>query len=271
MPQAKPLVVVTRKLPDPVETRMMELFQTRLNLADQPMDRDALAAAMREADVLVPTVTDRIDAGLIDQAGDRLRLIASFGTGVDHIDLRAAKARHITVTNTPGVLTEDTADMTMALILAVPRRIVEGNALIQTGTWTGWSPTGMLGHRIHGKRLGIVGMGRIGSAVARRARGFGLSVHYHNRRPAYPALEAELEATYWDNLDQMIGRMDILSINCPHTPATYHLINRRLEINIPPSITAVAPVSTDLPATMPCRRSRPPLGGRVSGCSPAST
>lgn len=227
MPQAKPLVIVTRKLPDPVETRMMELFQTRLNLADRPMSRDELAAAMREADVLVPTVTDRIDAPLIEQAGERLRLIASFGTGVDHIDLRAAKTRHITVTNTPGVLTEDTADMTMALILAVPRRIVEGNALIQTGTWTGWSPTGMLGHRIHGKRLGIVGMGRIGSAVARRARGFGLSVHYHNRRPAHPGLEAELEATYWDNLDQMIGRMDILSINCPHTPATYHLLNRR--------------------------------------------
>jgi len=227
MPHAKPLVIVTRKLPDPVETRMMELFQTRLNLADRPMSRDELAAAMREADILVPTVTDRIDAPLIEQAGERLRLIASFGTGVDHIDLRAAKTRHITVTNTPGVLTEDTADMTMALILAVPRRIVEGNALIQTGTWTGWSPTGMLGHRIHGKRLGIVGMGRIGSAVARRARGFGLSVHYHNRRPAHPGLEAELEATYWDNLDQMIGRMDILSINCPHTPATYHLLNRR--------------------------------------------
>lgn len=227
MPHAKPLVIVTRKLPDPVETRMMELFQTRLNLADRPMTRDELAAAMREADVLVPTVTDRIDAGLIEQAGERLRLIASFGTGVDHIDLRAAKARHVTVTNTPGVLTEDTADMTMALILAVPRRIVEGNALIQAGEWTGWSPTGMLGHRIHGKRLGIVGMGRIGSAVARRARGFGLSVHYHNRRRVHPELEGELEATYWDNLDQMVGRMDILSINCPHTPATYHLINRR--------------------------------------------
>ncbi|MEQ8398803.1 D-glycerate dehydrogenase [Thalassobaculum sp.] len=227
MPQTKPLVIVTRKLPDAVETRMMELFRTRLNLSDQPMTRDELAAAMREADVLVPTVTDRIDAGLIEQAGERLKLIASFGTGVDHIDLRAAKARHITITNTPGVLTEDTADMTMALILAVPRRIVEGNALIQAGTWTGWAPTGMLGHRIHGKRLGIVGMGRIGSAVARRARGFGLSVHYHNRHRVHPELEAELEATYWDNLDQMIGRMDILSVNCPHTPATFHLINRR--------------------------------------------
>ena len=227
MPHSKPLVIVTRKLPDPVETRMMELFQTRLNLSDAPMSQEQLAVAMREADVLVPTVTDRIDAALIQQAGERLKLIASFGTGVDHIDLRAAKARHITVTNTPGVLTEDTADMTMALILAVPRRIVEGSALIRTGTWTGWSPTGMLGHRIHGKRLGIVGMGRIGTAVARRARGFGLSVHYHNRRRVHPDLEAELEATYWDNLDQMVGRMDILSVNCPHTPATYHLLNRR--------------------------------------------
>jgi glyoxylate reductase len=227
MPQSKKRVVVTRKLPDPVETRMMELFSTVLNLGDQAMTRDQLADAMRDCDVLVPTVTDRIDSGLIEQAGERLKLIASFGTGVDHIDLRAAKARGITVTNTPGVLTEDTADMTMALILAVPRRLVEGNALITAGKWAGWTPTSMLGHRIHGKRLGIVGMGRIGQAVARRARGFGLSVHYHNRKPVHGDIEAELEATYWDNLDQMVARMDILSLNCPHTPATYHLINQR--------------------------------------------
>lgn len=227
MPQSKKRVVVTRKLPDPVETRMMELFSTALNLSDEAMTRDQLAAAMQNCDVLVPTVTDRIDGSLIEQAGERLKLIASFGTGVDHIDLRAAKARGITVTNTPGVLTEDTADMVMALILSVPRRLVEGNALITSGKWTGWAPTRMLGHRIHGKRLGIVGMGRIGQAVARRARGFGLSVHYHNRKPVHPDIEAELEATYWDNLDQMVGRMDILSLNCPHTPATYHLMNRR--------------------------------------------
>jgi len=227
MPHSKKRVVVTRKLPDPVETRMMELFSTVLNLSDEPMSRDQLAKAMQECDVLVPTVTDRIDGALIEQAGDQLKLIASFGTGVDHIDLRAAKARGITVTNTPGVLTEDTADMVMALILAVPRRVVEGNALITAGKWRGWSPTGMLGHRIHGKRLGIVGMGRIGQAVARRARGFGLSVHYHNRKPVHADIEAELEATYWDNLDQMVARMDILSLNCPHTPATYHLLNRR--------------------------------------------
>jgi glyoxylate reductase len=227
MPHTKKRVVVTRKLPDPVETRMMELFSVQLNLNDEAMTRAQLAAAMQDCDVLVPTVTDRIDGGLIEQAGERLKLIASFGTGVDHIDLRAAKARGITVTNTPGVLTEDTADMVMALILAVPRRLVEGNKLITAGKWTGWSPTGMLGHRIHGKRLGIVGMGRIGQAVARRARGFGLSVHYHNRKPVHADIEAELEATYWDNLDQMVARMDILSLNCPHTPATYHLINRR--------------------------------------------
>lgn len=227
MPHSKKRVVVTRKLPDPVETRMMELFSAVLNLSDEPMTRDQLAAAMKDCDVLVPTVTDRIDGGLIEQAGERLKLIASFGTGVDHIDLRAAKARGITVTNTPGVLTEDTADMVMALILAVPRRVVEGNALITSGKWRGWSPTGMLGHRIHGKRLGIIGMGRIGQAVARRARGFGLSVHYHNRKPVHADIEAELEATYWDNLDQMVARMDIVSLNCPHTPATYHLLNRR--------------------------------------------
>ena len=174
----KPKVVVTRKLPDPVETRMMELFDTRLNLADTPLSRAQLVEAVADADVLVPTVTDKIDAELIKGAGERLRLIASFGTGVDHIDLPAAKAMGVLVTNTPGVLTEDTADMTMALILAVPRRIVEGSKLIEDASWTGWSPTGMLGHRIHGKRLGIIGMGRIGSAVARRARGFGLSIHF---------------------------------------------------------------------------------------------
>lgn len=227
----KPKVVVTRKLPDPVETRMMELFDVRLNLADTPMTTEQLIEAIGEADVLVPTVTDRIDAALLQHAGDNLRLIASFGTGVDHIDLPAAKAKSILVTNTPGVLTEDTADMTMALILAVPRRIVEGSKLITDASWTGWSPTGMLGHRIHGKRLGIIGMGRIGTAVARRAKGFGLSVHYHNRRRVQEDVETALEAVYWDNLDQMIARVDILSINCPHTPATYHLINkRRLEL-----------------------------------------
>ena len=210
---------------------MMELFDTRLNLTDEPMTREQLVEAVQSADVVVPTVTDRIDSGILSQAGDRLRLIASFGTGVDHIDLKTARERGITVTNTPGVLTEDTADMTMALILAVPRRILEGERLLRAGQWRGWSPTFMLGHRIWGKRLGIVGMGRIGTAVARRARGFGLSVHYHNRRRAAEAIERELEATYWESLDQMLSRMDIISINCPHTPATFHLLSaRRLKL-----------------------------------------
>ena len=227
MTGTKPLVIVTRKLPDAIETRMMELFDVRLNLDDEPFSRARMVEAVQAADVLVPTVTDRIDAGIVEQASDKLRLIASFGTGVDHIDVAAARARGMTVTNTPGVLTEDTADMTMALILAVPRRLVAGERLMRAGQWRGWSPTSMLGNRIHGKRLGIVGMGRIGQAVARRARGFGLSIHYHNRRPVHAEIEAELEATYWDNLDQMLARMDIISINCPHTPATYHLISPR--------------------------------------------
>ncbi|MEE1544295.1 MAG: D-glycerate dehydrogenase, partial [Alphaproteobacteria bacterium] len=227
MPRNKPLVVVTRKLPEVIETRMMELFDTRLNDDDTPMDRDALQVAMAGADVLVPTVTDRIDAGMIAQAGERLKLIASFGAGVDHIDVASAHARGITVTNTPGVLTEDTADMTMALILSVPRRLAEGERLMRSGEWGGWGPTSMLGRRIWGKRLGIIGMGRIGNAVARRARGFGLSIHYHNRRRVPDTLEAELEATYWESLDQMLARMDIISVNCPHTPATYHLLSAR--------------------------------------------
>ena len=192
MMRKRPLVVVTRKLPEVIETRMMELFDTRLNDTDEPLDRAALIAATRDADILVPTVTDRIDAALIDGAGDQLKLIASFGTGTDHIDIGAARARGITVTNTPGVLTEDTADMAMALILAASRRLVEGERLMRAGNWQGWAPVSMLGKRIHGKRLGIIGMGRIGSALARRARGFGLSVHYHNRRRAHAELEAEL-------------------------------------------------------------------------------
>ncbi|WP_455372059.1 2-hydroxyacid dehydrogenase [Limibacillus halophilus] len=232
----KPLVIVTRRLPDAIETRMMELFDTRLNLNDQPMSQSELVEAVKTADVLVPTVTDRIDAAVLSQAGPQLRLIASFGTGVDHIDLKTARQRGITVTNTPGVLTEDTADMTMALILSVPRRLTEGERLLREGDWGGWSPTHMLGHRIWGKRLGIIGMGRIGSAVARRAKGFGLSIHYHNRRRVDADLENELEATYWESLDQMLARMDIISINCPHTPATYHLLSaRRLKLLQPTS------------------------------------
>jgi glyoxylate reductase len=227
----KPLVVVTRKLPDVIETRMMELFNVKLNLDDHPLSQAELIAAVKTADVLVPTVTDRIDSGVLAQAGEKLRLIASFGTGVDHIDLATARQRGITVTNTPGVLTEDTADMTMALLLATSRRVSEGERLIRSGKWQGWGPMSMLGHRIYGKRLGIIGMGRIGQAVARRAKGFGLSVHYHNRRRVNAAVEQALEATYWESLDQMLSRMDIISVNCPHTPATYHLLSaRRLKL-----------------------------------------
>ncbi|HWW36984.1 MAG TPA: D-glycerate dehydrogenase [Xanthobacteraceae bacterium] len=228
----KPLVVVTRKLPDSVETRMCELFDTRLNLDDKPMSQTDLAEAVKVADVIVPTVTDQIDRSVLSHSGDRLKLIANFGNGVDNIDVATALQRGITVTNTPGVLTEDTADMTMALILAVPRRLAEGSQVLTAERdWTGWSPTWMLGHRIWGKRLGIVGMGRIGQAVARRAKAFGLQIHYHNRRRVAPRIEEELNATYWESLDQMLVRMDIISINCPHTPATYHLLSaRRLKL-----------------------------------------
>lgn len=228
MPNTKPIVIVTRKLPDPVETRMCELFETRLNIDDKPMTQAELVEAMKIADVLVPTVTDRIDQSMIAQAGKRLKLIANFGNGVDNIAVEAAIDRGIAVTNTPNVLTEDTADMTMALLLAVPRRLIEGARILSDSeSWSGWSPTWMLGKRIWGKRLGIIGMGRIGTAVARRARAFGLAIHYHNRHRIDEASESELEATYWDSLDQMLARMDIISVNCPHTPATFHLLSKR--------------------------------------------
>lgn len=233
MGKNKTRVIVTRKLPDMVETRMRELFDTRLNIDDTPMTQAALKDAVGQTQVLVATVTDRIDAEVIQASGPDLKLIANFGTGVDNIDLKAAQDRGIMVTNTPGVLTEDTADMTMALLLAVPRRLVEGAKLLsdEAEKWQGWSPTWMLGNRIYGKRLGIIGMGRIGQAVARRARAFGLQIHYHNRSPVPQSIEEELEATYWESLDQMLARMDMISINCPHTPATYHLLSaRRLKL-----------------------------------------
>lgn len=231
MSSRKPLVIVTRKLPDAIETRMMELFDVRLNLDDHAFSPSEMADAVKEADVLVPTVTDRIDARILSQAGPNLKLIANYGAGVDHIDLASARQRAITVTNTPGVLTEDTADMTMALLLAVPRRLIEGERMLRDGGWKGWAPTGMMGTRIYGKRLGIIGMGRIGQAVARRAKAFGLSIHYHNRHRVSEEVEKELETTYWESLDQMLARMDIISVNCPHTPATYHLLSaRRLKL-----------------------------------------
>jgi len=233
MSAKKPVIIVTRKLPDVVEARLRELFDARLNADDKPLTQAQLVEAVKTADVLVPTVTDRIDRGVISQAGPQLRLIANFGTGVDNIDLDTARNKGITVTNTPGVLTEDTADMTMALILAVPRRLAEGTSFLKDpkNQWAGWSPTWMLGHRIYGKRLGIIGMGRIGTAVAHRAKAFGLQIHYHNRRRVNEVVEKELEATYWESLDQMLSRVDIVSVNCPHTPATYHLLSaRRLKL-----------------------------------------
>ncbi len=224
---SRPRVIVTRKLPDAVEQRMVELFDTTLNPVEEGMDRAALIAAVQDCDVLVPSVTDTIDADLIAAAGERLKLIANFGAGVNHIDLRAARARGIVVTNTPGVLTEDTADMTMALILAVPRRLAEGEKLVRSGQWKGWSPGGMLGHRIGGKALGIVGMGRIGQAVARRARAFGLSIHYHNRHRLPEAIEAELGATFHADLDAMLGKIDILTIHTPLNDDSRDLIDAR--------------------------------------------
>jgi glyoxylate reductase len=237
MGQGRLLVVVTRHLPPVVETRLKELFDVELRDPDMVMSREELADAMMRCDVLVPTICDRIDAGLIGQAGPRLKLIANYGAGVDHIDVSTARARGILVSNTPGVTTEDTADMTIALILGLTRRIPEGLAAMQAGEWQGWSPMAFLGGRLAGRRLGILGMGRIGQAVARRARAFGCQIHYHNRRRLRPEVEADLEATYWESLDQMVSRMDILSINCPHTPSTFHLMNaRRLKLMKPSAV-----------------------------------
>jgi len=225
--RSNPLIVVTRKLTPAVETRMTELFGATLNADDRPFDRAALEAAVAACDVLVPTITDGIDAALIERAGPQLRLIANFGNGVDHIDLKAARARRILVTNTPGVLTEDTADMAMALILAVPRRVGEGERLIRSGGWSGWSPVGMLGRRITGKTLGIVGMGRIGQAIALRARGFGLKIRYHNRHRLPDVVEKAVDAIWCPDLDEMLIQADIVSVNCPHNDETHHLLDAR--------------------------------------------
>ena len=237
MPTPRLNVVVTRRLPPAVETRMKELFDVELRDPDTRMTRDELASAMQRCDVLVPTLTDAIDTAMLAQAGTRLKLIANYGAGVDHIDVASARQRGILVSNTPGVVTEDTADMTLALILSVTRRIPEGLAEMQTGEWQGWSPMAHLGGRIGGRRLGILGMGRIGQAVARRARAFGMQIHYHNRKRLREAVEVDLEATYWESLDQMVARMDILSVNCPHTPSTFHLMNaRRLKLMKPTAV-----------------------------------
>ncbi|WP_138468376.1 D-glycerate dehydrogenase [Poseidonocella sp. HB161398] len=227
MGQDRLKVIVTRRLPEPVEKRLADLFDTTLREDDTPMTKAELIEAIRTADVLVPTVTDQIDAGMIAQAGPRMKLFANYGAGVDHIDVRTARQRGILVSYTPNVVTDDTADMAMALMLSVTRRIPEGLALMQSGQWKGWAPTALLGGRLGGRRLGIIGMGRIGTAVARRARAFGLEIHYHNRRPVHAAVAQELGATYWEDLDEMIRRADILSINCPSTADTFHMVNSR--------------------------------------------
>ena len=230
-------VVLTRRLPEPVETRLKELFDVTLRDHDTPMSRAELVDAVKTCDVLVPTITDKIDAGLLGQAGENLKLIANFGAGIDHIDVETARQRGILVSNTPDVVTEDTADMAMALLMAVVRKIPQGLQAMQSGEWTGWSPTAYLGGRLGGRRLGILGMGRIGQAVARRASAFGMQIHYHNRRRLRPEIEDTLDATYWESLDQMVARMDILSINCPHTPSTFHLMNaRRLRLLQPSAV-----------------------------------
>ena len=237
MPAQRLSVVVTRRLPDPVETRMSELFEVELRGDDTPMTKSELVAAMQRADVLVPCITDEIDAGMLGQAGPRLKLIANYGAGVDHVDVHTARQRGILVSNTPGVMTDDTADMVMALMLGVLRRVPEGMAVMEADKWDGWAPTAFMGGRVAGKRLGILGMGRIGQAVARRAAAFGMQVHYHNRRRVHPDTEAALEATYWESLDQMIARMDVISVNCPHTPSTFHLLNaRRLKLMKPEAV-----------------------------------
>ena len=237
MPGKQLSVVVTRRLPEVVETRMKELFDVQLRTSDKPMSKDELVSAMASADVLVPSITDEIDAAMLARAGDRLKLIANYGAGVDHIDVASARQRGVLVSNTPGVVTEDTADMVLALILSVIRRIPEGLATMQGGNWPGWAPTAFLGGRVGGRRLGILGMGRIGQAVARRAKAFGMQIHYHNRKRLRPEIEDELEATYWESLDQMVSRIDILSINCPHTPSTFHLMNaRRLALMKPTAV-----------------------------------
>ncbi|RMD90017.1 MAG: D-glycerate dehydrogenase [Alphaproteobacteria bacterium] len=244
--EAKPRVFVTRRLPAPIEARMRELFNVTLNAEDRPLDQGALARAVSETEILVPTVTDRIDRTVLDHAGPALRMIANFGNGVDHIDLEAARQKGLVVTNTPGVLTEDTADMTIALILAVTRRIFEGARLLAEGRWQGWSPTGLLGHRLAGRRLGILGMGRIGQAVARRARAFGLEIHYHSRRPVPEPVAAELEARFWDKLDAMLAAVDILSIHCPHTSETHHLLSAERLRLLPPQAILINTARGDI-------------------------
>lgn len=235
MPHRRLKVAVTRRLPEPVEARLTALFDVRLSTADEPLSRADILALTRDFEVIAPTLGDRLDADFFSQAGDRLKLVANFGAGVDHIDVGAAMARGVTVTNTPSVLADDAADMAMALILAVPRRMVEGVRALEQGRFEGWSPTWMLGRRVRGKKLGLIGLGRVGEALARRARAFGLSIHYHARTPINPHIEREIEARYWPALDAMLGAVDIVSVNCPSTPETYHLLSRDRLLKLSPN------------------------------------
>ncbi|MBI1391333.1 MAG: D-glycerate dehydrogenase [Alphaproteobacteria bacterium] len=218
-------VAVTRKLPDPIEARLKSLFDATLSEAETPLPQPALIDLARDHQILAATLGDALDADFFRKAGDKLKLIANFGAGVDHIDIAAAAAHGVTVTNTPSVLAEDAADMAMALMLAVPRRLVSGVRALEDGEFKGWSPNWMLGRRVRGKRLGIVGLGRVGQAIATRARGFGLAIHYHNRQPINPHIEEALQATYWPTFDAMLPNIDILSISCPSTPETRHLLS----------------------------------------------
>jgi glyoxylate reductase len=242
----KPRVVVMRRLLADTEARMRELFDVDCNPDDQPMSRDAIIAAMRECDVLVPTVTDRIDGEMIAAAGNRIGLIANFGAGVEHIDLAAARARKIVVTNTPSVFTDDTADIAMALIISVPRRLPEGGRMLLAGEWTGWGPSNFLGASLGGKRLAIIGMGRIGQAVAHRARGFGLEVVYHNRHRLPPAIENMLGARYEADLDRLIAEADILTLHCPANPGSHHLLDARRIASMKPTACLINTARGDI-------------------------
>ena len=231
MLKKKPKVFITRRLPKKIETRMMELFDTTLNDTDLLLKEDELISVFKKYEIIVPSIADNISKRVIENAGLQLRLIANFGAGVDHIDIEEAKEKNLIVTNTPGYLANDTADLVMSLLLALPRRLYEGSRVVANGSWNGWSPTSLLGNRIYGKRLGIIGMGRIGRAVAHRAKAFGISIHYHNRKRLPSLMEEEYDATYWKNLDEMIPRMDIISVNCPLTNATKGLLSsQRLKL-----------------------------------------
>ena len=220
-------VIITRRLEDRVEKRMRELFNVNLSQAEYPISRQELLSSIKEADILVPTIGDKIDASILSAASSNLKLIANYGAGYDHIDIKTALQRGIIVTNTPSVLTTDTADMTMALVLAIPRKLREGHEEMQSGSWKGWSPSAMIGMRITGKKLGILGMGRIGQAIAKRAKAFDLDINYHNRRRLHQNIEEGLSATYWENLEEMLSTIDILVVSASLNPSSLYLLDAK--------------------------------------------